>query len=148
VSLRERIETDLKNAMKARERARLQALRMLKSDLENRRIEQGRALTDDEVVAGVRGMVKKRRESVEAYRQGGRDELAERETAEIELLSSYLPAELSDAALTELVAEARADLPEGQQDQFGPLMGVVMRRVAGRADGQRVRRAVSDLLEG
>lgn len=145
MSLAETIQNDLKTAMRERDQIRLGALRMLKADIRNREIEVGHELGDEEIEAVIRGMLKKRRESIDAYRQAGRDDLADKEAAETAILQAYLPPELDDDALTAIIDEVLASA--GEQPAFGPLMGQVMKRVGNQADGARVRALLQQRLE-
>jgi uncharacterized protein YqeY len=139
----ERIQADTRTAMKAGERERVGALRLIADALQKDLKEGG----DDEV-AVLRRERKRRLEAAEAYRDGGNEERAAAEDAEADLISSYLPAELSDEELAGIVDEAVAESgAEGMRD-MGKAMGVAMGRVAGRADGKRVSAAVKQRLGG
>lgn len=147
--LAEQITQDMKDAMRARDSLRLETVRMLRGEIRNREIELGQVTLDDAGIEQViRGLIKQRRESREAYVAAGRTELAEREAAEIEILSAYLPPELDDAALHAIVDEVLAAWPADRPRQAGPIVGQVMGRLAGRADGKRVSAAVQARLEG
>ncbi len=142
MSLRQKIEDDLKAAMKAKQEARLSAIRLLKSAVKYREIELGKALDDVEVIVVVNSLVKQRRDAAEQYRAGARADSALKEEAEITVLQEFLPEQLSRAELEELVVKAVAETgATGPKD-----MGMVMKRLkeiaAGRADGK----ALSDLV--
>lgn len=141
MSILERVQTDTKEAMKAGDRDRVGALRMLANALQ----QEAKGGGDDEV--GVLRRERKHRvEAAEAYREGGSVDRAEAEEAEAELIESYLPSELSDEELGELVAEAIEEVgAEGLQD-MGKAMGAAMPKVDGRADGKRVSDAVRERL--
>lgn len=146
MSLNDKLAADLKDAMRSRDELRLATIRMLRSEIKNREIEARGPLDDAAIQAAVRSLVKQRRESIEAYRSAGRDDLAAREAAEVDVLQGYLPAELDDVALAAVIDEVLAGLPEGAPRQPGPVTGLVMKRVAGRADGRRVTEAVKARL--
>lgn len=151
MTLVERIENDFRTAMKARDAVRVEALKMLRAAMLRARTAPERAakggkdapLSDADVIALVRKEVKSRREAIEAYRKGGREELAKKEEAEIEALSRYLPPELSDADLAALVAQVAMDV--GTDDR-GRLIREVIARAEGGADGKRVAAAVAAFL--
>jgi len=146
--LRTRLEADLKTALKAGQKERLGALRMLLADLRNKEIEKGRALTEDEALALVAAGVKSRQESVEQFRAGGRQDLVALESAEIEVLRGYLPAPLSPDELDGLIAEALAETGASTPKEMGRVMAWLMPKVRGRADGALVSRRVKERLGG
>jgi uncharacterized protein YqeY len=141
VSILEQIQADTREAMKAGERERVSALRLIADALQKDAKEGG----DDEI-AVLRRERKRRLEAAEAYRGGGSDERASAEETEAELISSYLPAELSDEELAELVASAIEEAGAAGPEDMGKAMGAVMPRVEGRADGKRVSAAVRERL--
>lgn len=142
MSLHETIAADLRTAMKARDKARTSALRMLISALKNRAVADGlgpQATLDDDVVQAVLASeVKRRREAAKAYREAGREESAASEEAEAAVYETYLPAQLSDEELTELVDAVIAELGADGPQAMGQVMKTAMARVEGRADGARV----------
>ena len=145
----EKVEKDLVAAMKAREELRLSVMRMAKTALKNKQIELGKSLSDDQAFAVLRTLVKQRRDSVEQFRKGGREDLATKEEAEIVILQAYLPAEASEeeisAAITAAIEETGA---AGPQD-LGKVMKAAMSRLAGKnADGKRVNQMVHAKLGG
>jgi len=140
-SILERVQADTRDAMKAGERDRVGALRMIASALQQD-VKEGKG---DEV-AVLRRERKRRLEAAGAYREGGGDERAAAEEAEAELIGTYLPAELSDEELGELVDAAVAETGASGPQDMGKVMGAVMPRVDGRADGKRVSAAVRERL--
>lgn len=142
MSLHETIAADLRTAMKARDKARTSALRMLISALKNRAVADGlgpQATLDDDVVQAVlTSEVKRRREAAKAYREAGREESAASEEAEAAVYETYLPAQLSDDELGELVDAVIAELGADGPQAMGQVMKTAMARVEGRADGARV----------
>ena len=141
ILLRDQVNSDMSSAMKAKDAARLSALRMLKAAIMNKGVEKGRDLDDAEVLQVVSTLVKQRRDSIEQFSTAGRADLVDKESAEITVLEQYLPpaasAEEIDAAVLEAIAETGASSPK----DMGKVMKAVMPRLAGKnADG----RAVSD----
>ncbi len=138
--LKDRLRSDLTASMKARDELRTSTLRLTLSALSNEEVAgaQARELADDEVLAVIRREQKKRREAAQAFADAGRSDSSERELAEAEVLSGYLPAELSDADLQTIVADAVADAAATGPHEMGAVMRLVQPRVAGRADGKRV----------
>ncbi len=137
----EQVQADTRTAMKAGERDRVAALRMIADALQKDRKDGG----EDEV-AVLRRERKRRNEAAEAYRGGGHEQRAAGEEAEAEVIEGYLPAELSDERLAELVDEAVAETGAADPSEMGKVMGAVMPKVAGQADGKRVSAAVRQRL--
>ena len=137
----ERVQADIKTAMKSGERARVQALRMIASSLQ-----QDAKLGDDDPVALLQRERKKRVEAAEAYAEAGRTEQADAERGEAELISAYLPEQISDADLEALVDDAIESTGASSQRDMGKVIGAVMGRAKGRADGKRVSAAVRERL--
>ena len=122
-------------AMKAQEKNRLGALRYLFSQIKNREIDLKRPLADDEAVKLLQTEAKRRREAIEAYQKGGRQDLVEKESYQLSVIEEYLPKQLSDEELKTIIAEIKSANPSGD---FGTLMKATMAKVAGKADGSRV----------
>jgi len=147
-SLKDQLHADLTTSMKARDELRTATLRMTLSAVTNEEVagKQARELSDDDVRAVIRREIKKRREAAQAFADAGRDESAEREAAEAELLQAYLPTQMSDDDLTTLVAAAVAEVGAAGPQGIGPVMKIVQPAVAGRADGGRVAAEVKRQL--
>jgi uncharacterized protein YqeY len=141
MTLADRVKQDVTSAMKAGEKDRVGTLRMVLSELQKAAKEGG----DDEV-AVLRRERKRRHESATAFRDGGRPELAQAEEAEAEIISAYLPAELSDDELRAIVAEAVTETGAASPKDMGQVMKAAMPRVAGRADGKRVSALAQEAL--
>ena|SRR5689334_23264168 len=141
MTLADRVKQDLASAMKAGEKDRVGALRLVLSELQKAAKEGG----DDEV-AVLRRERKRRQDSAIAFRDAGRSELADTEEAEARLISGYLPAELSDDELREIVAAAVAETGAASPKDMGQVMKAAMPRVAGRADGKRVSALAQEAL--
>lgn len=148
--LKDRLHTDLNAAMKARDELTMAVLRMTLTAVTNEEVagKQSRELSDDEVLKVLAREAKKRREAAEAFDAAGRAELAERERAEGVVLEAYLPAQLSDDELGELVRAAIAETGASGPQQMGLVMKAVQPRIAGRADGKRVSDEVRRRLTG
>jgi uncharacterized protein len=145
----EQVEKDLVAAMKAREELRLSVLRMAKTALKHKQVELGKALSDDEAIAVLRTLVKQRRDSVEQFRKGGREDLAAKEEAETEILQTYLPAAASDEEIVAAVAAAITETGAGGPQDLGKVMKLAMQKLAGKnADGKRVNQTVRARLGG
>ena len=148
MTLRERIQSDITAAMRSGEALRRDTLRMAESAIYNAEKRDRRTYSDDEVAAVIAREVKTRRESVEAFTKGGRPDLAEKETAEIGILSDYLPQQLSDDEIRTLVDEAVGATGAAGRKDMGKVMGWLAPRTRGRADGRRVSELVSSRLAG
>jgi len=142
----QRIEDELKEAAKARDKQRLGTLRMLKSALKYREIEVDKELSDAEVVQVAQTLIKQRRDSAAQFRGGGRPELAQNEEAEIGILESFLPRQLTDEELARLAQEAVAETGASDAKGMGAVMKALMPKIAGRAEGKRVSDAVKAAL--
>ena len=141
MSLLEQIQGDVKDAMKAGERARVHALRLVVNELQ-KAVKDG---AGDEVEV-LQRECKRRLEAAEAYRDGGRTDLAEAEEHEAELIAGYMPEQLSDAELEAIVGDAVAESGASSPQEMGKVMALVMPQVKGRADGKRVSAAVKEKL--
>ena len=143
MTLMERISQDLTSAMRAREAQRLAALRMAKAALMNREVEKGRALDESEEQQVVVSLIKQRRDSIEQFRQGGRQDLADKEAAEIITLEVYLPPPVDPAEIERAVSEAVAEAGATTPKDLGKVMKAVMPKLAGRAvDGRTINELV------
>ena len=146
MSFLDKVQQDLVASMKAQEKIRTGALRMLKSALKNAEIEAGK-LDDVTAVQVIMRLCKQRRESIEIYQKNGRQETADAEKAELAIMETYLPKGLSDEELAEMVREAVKETGATHAKQMGQVMGVVMKKLAGQAvDGKKVQELVKGLL--
>jgi uncharacterized protein len=149
MKLTDRVNTDITAAMKAKDPARLSALRMLKAAIMNRGVEKGHDLDDTEVLQVVSSLVKQRRDSIEQFSKAGRNDLVEKETGEIGVLAAYLPAAASAEEVEAAVAAAIAETGASSPKDMGKVMKAVMPRLAGKnADGKAVNDAVRRKLGG
>lgn len=140
--LTERIRADLDSARRARDRLRTAVLAMTLSEVRNRQIELGREPTDEDVTEVVARAIRKRREAAEQIRAVGRSDAADREEQEAALLMEYMPAQLSEAEIRQMVRDAVA----GGASNIGAVMGAIMPRVKGRFDGKETNRIVREEL--
>ena len=147
MSLRERIEKDFTDALKARDERKLSALRLFKTDLKKREVSgQKKEMTDAEAREVLSSLVKQRRESIRLFQEGRRQDLVEKEEAELNVLLAYLPQPLSSAELEALIDQTVAEIQAtGPKDQ-GKVMKAVMGKVTGRADGKAVSEIVKQKL--
>jgi uncharacterized protein len=146
VTLRQRLKTEITAAMRSGDALRRDTLRMAENSIYNAEKRDRRTFDDDEVAAVIAKEVKTRRESVEAFRAGGREDLAAKEEAEIEILGAFLPEQLSDAELESLVTEALAATGAATPREMGKAMAWLAPQTRGRADGRRVSEMVGRRL--
>lgn len=144
--LKQRIAEDVKQAMRARDRERLGALRLLQAAIKQKEVDERRELGDADVIAVVEKMIKQRRESVRQYQEGGRPELAQADQAEIEVLEAYLPKPLDESELEALIDEAIRQTGASTMRDMGAVMAALRPRVAGRADMAQVSARVKARL--
>jgi uncharacterized protein len=148
MALRERINEDIKTAMKAREQARLDALRLLSAALKQREVDERITLDDAGVVSVVEKMIKQRKDSIEQFEKAARQDLVDKEKFELALLQGYLPQQLSPAEIDAIIAEAVAATGARSPADMGKVMGIVKPKLAGRADMGKVSGLVKAKLAG
>lgn len=149
MTLAQQIDSDLKDAMRARDTTKLGVLRMLKSALKYAAIEKSGAeseLDEAEATQVIRKQVKQRQDSIESFEKGGRAELAEKEKGELAILNTYLPAAMSGEELSRLVKETIAEVGASSRAQMGAVMKALGPKVAGRADGKTLSQEVQRQL--
>jgi uncharacterized protein YqeY len=146
MSLREKIQERQIAAMKAKEKELLEVLRLLMSSIKNEEIETKKELSDEEVQAVAGRQVKQLQDALKDFIKGGREDLVVKTKSEIEIISEYLPEQLSDDKLDELTKKAIAEVQASGPQDIGKVMGVLMKEVKGRADGNRVREVVAKNL--
>ena len=146
-SLEDRIKADLKTAMLAKNKDEVSALRMIQSDVRNRAIDKKEELSDDDVMNVITKALKQRKDSIASFKEGGRDEAAAKEEAEAAVLKRYLPEEMSEDAVRELVAGVMEESGAKTMADIGKVMGPVMQKVKGRADGAFVKQLVEEALK-
>jgi uncharacterized protein YqeY len=152
MSLKDRIHDDIKAAMKAGDKRRRDALRLVESQFQSREVDlRGKhgvdyQIEDDEALAVIARAAKQRRESVESYRKGGREDLATGEEAELAIIEEYLPTALGEEELRAVVQEAISEAEATSPRDMGAVMRIVMPKVRGRADGKAVNEMVKSML--
>ena len=147
MSLQQRLDGDLKAAMKSSDSLKTSVLRMIKAAIKNKQVEKRKDLSDEEIISVISTLTKQRRESIDLFSKGGREELAEKERQELAMLQLYLPGQLSPEDLDRIIMEAiNESSAEGVKD-IGKVMRLIMPRVQGAADGKVVNQRVRELLE-
>jgi len=146
MSLQESLQNDLKTAMRQRDKVRTNVLRMLKAAIRNAEIDKQQALDDAEILAVLTKAAKQRRESIDAYRQGGREELVAAEEAELAIIEAYLPRQLGEAEIRVAVEKAIAELEARGPGDMGRVMKYLMGQLRGQADGKVVNAIVREAL--
>lgn len=144
--LAERLDQDLKTALRAGDAIRVSTIRLARASIHNAEIERGRPLSDDEIHDVLAKEAKRRREAIEMFTKGRRDDLVAKESLELAILTEYLPASLSAEELRSIVGQAIAQVQAKGRKDAGKVMGIVMPRVKGRADGQTVNKIVQEML--
>ncbi len=147
MSLKEQLTSDMKEAMKAHDKDRLAVIRMVRGAIRQQEIDGKKELNDDDVIAVISKEVKMRKDSSDEFSKGGRDDLVAKTQAEIEVLMPYLPQQLSEAEVKALVEEAVAAPKAATPKDMGKVMGVLMPKVKGRADGKMVNTIVRSMLQ-
>jgi len=147
MSLLQKIDDDLKTAMKASDTVKVSVLRMAKAALKNKEIDQKNALSEDDIRSVFSSLSKRSKESIEQFAKGGREDLADKERQELSVLQTYLPQELSQEELDRIIAETIRESSAESLKDIGNVMRLVMPRVRGAADGKVVNQRVRALLE-
>jgi len=148
MTLKDRITEDMKNAMRAGEKERLATIRLILSAVKQREVDERIVLDDSQVLAAIEKMIKQRKEAITQFEAGGRADLVAKETAEIAILQAYLPAQMSDAEIDALIAEAIASTGAASIKDMGKVMGVVKAKAQGRADMGAVSARIKQKLSG
>ena len=146
MELRERIDNDVKEALKSGAKDKVSTLRMLNAALKNKQIDKRRPLTEEEVVETVRSLIKQRKDSIEQFAKGGRQDLVDKETAEVTFLEVYLPKQLSHDELETIVRDAIAQSGAQGAKDMGKVMKTLIPALGGRADGKLVSELVKQAL--
>ncbi len=147
MSLHQRLDDDLKRAIKSSDKLKTSVLRMVKAAIKNRQVEKQRELSEEEIISVILTLSKQRRESIELFTKGGREDLADKEKQEISILQSYLPSQLTQEELDRLIIESiQESSAEGVKD-IGKVMRLLMPKVKSTADGKMVNQRVKELLE-
>ena len=144
--MQDQIQEDLKQAQLGRDEVKVSTLRLLLSEIKNAEIAKGEELSDTDVVVTIQKEVKKRKEAAEGFRRGHREEQAVAEEAELKILEAYLPTQLSNEELTEVVDQAITEIGATQISDMGKVIGLVMSKAEGKVDGGRVSSLVKEKL--
>lgn len=144
--LLDQILTDLKNAQLSRDEVKVSTLRLLLSEIRNGEIAKGQPLSDEDIISIISREVKKRKEAAAGFRTGGREEPALKEEAESKVLESYLPAQISNEELTKIISETINEMGASGVTDMGRVIGAVMAKVKGQADGETVSALVKEVL--
>ncbi|MEW9667360.1 GatB/YqeY domain-containing protein [Ammoniphilus sp. 3BR4] len=146
MSLLGKLNDDMKQAMKDKDKLKLSVIRMVKSSVKNEEINQGKELTDDQVLTLLNRELKQRRDSLQEFENAGREDLAEQTRAEIEVLLPYLPTQLTEEEIRQIVQESVEQVGATSKKDLGKVMGAIMPKVKGKADGTLVNKIVQELL--
>lgn len=146
MSILKKIDDNIIKALKNGEKEKLTVLRGLKSELKYKQIDKGDDLTDDDIIAVLSSAAKKRRESIEQYNNADRTDLADKESIELKIIEQYLPEQLDESKLRQIVADAIEETGADSPQKIGLIMKVVMPKIKGQADGKMVNKLVIELL--
>ncbi len=145
-TLKDRITADMKEAMRAKEAVRLEAIRLLRAAIQRREVDERVELDEDEVLAVVQKMIKQGRDSIEQFEKGGRDDLVQKEAATLEVLETYLPEQLDESKLAALIDQALTETGAQSIRDMGKVMGWLKPHVQGRADMGSVSASIKQKL--
>jgi len=143
----ERLDAEMKTAMKAGEPTKVSVIRMVRSEVRNAEIAKGEPLTEEEISEVLAKEAKRRRESIEQFQKGNRSDLVEKETAALQILSQYMPEQLDEEEIVDIAREVISELHATSRSDKGRVMSAVIQRVRGKADGRLVSQVVDRLLE-
>ncbi len=146
-SLKEKIDQDAKEALKRKDSVSLNALRMLRSEIRYKEIEKGSELSKDELLGVLSSSIKRRKDSIQQFEKGGRDDLVSLEKAELDVILRYMPRQLTEEELTQIINQAIEETQAEGPSDLGKVMKQVMPKVRGRADGKKVNQMVSACLQ-
>ena len=146
MSIRQTISDDMKTFMRAKDTARLGAIRLLQASIKQKEVDERIELNDDQILAVIQKMLKQRKDSIEAYQQANRQDLIDQEQLEIEVLTKYMPEPLSDEEINRFIEEAIATTGAADMKDMGKVVGVLKSKVAGRADMGEVSKLVRQKL--
>ena len=146
MSLKDQINTDIKEAMKAKDSAKRDALRLLSSAFKQIEVDERKELRDDDIVKIIQKQIKQRNDAIAQYKDAGRDDLVEKESSEISYYEPYLPKQLSDDELTAAIKEIIAKTGAASMKDIGKVMGTASKELAGKVDGKRINECAKALL--
>jgi hypothetical protein len=148
MTISEQLNEDYKAAMKSGDKTRVETLRLLRAQMKQEQIDKMRALSPEDEIAVLSNAAKKRREAIESYRQAGRDDLLAKESAELTVISHYLPQGLSNEELAQIIDAAIKETGSTAAGDLGKVMGKIMPQIKGRADGKTAQQMVRERLGG
>lgn len=140
--MKKQLIEDMKKYMKEKNKLALNTVKMVNAEIKKQEVDKQRELTDEEITTVIEKQIKNRKDSVEQYKSAGRDDLAEQESQEIEVLKKYLPEQLSEEEIEKIVSEVVEEVGAKDKSDFGKVMGKVMPKVKGKADGNLVKKIV------
>ena len=146
MGLEERLVEEMKQALKSNEKVRLSTIRMVRSDIKNREIEQRKKLDDDDVLRVLQGMVRRGEESIQQFQAGGRMDLVEKEQKEIEILKSFFPPSLSQEEILKLIEQSIEETQSSSLKDLGKVMKSLMPKLGGKVDGKMINQLVKERL--
>jgi uncharacterized protein YqeY len=146
-SLKRKIDQDIKEALKSRDSLRLNVLRMLKSEIRYKEIDTRSELSDDDVISVLSSSVKRRKDSIGQFEKGGRDDLASKEKTELEVVLKYMPEQLTEEELSQIISQAIEEMNATGPSDLGKVMKQIMPNVRGKAEGKKVNQLVSSQLQ-
>jgi len=146
MSLEEKLVDEMKQAMKSNDKLRLSTIRMIRSAIKNKEIEQRKKLDDEDIFRVIQGMVRKSEESIEQFKAGGRMDLVEKEQKEIETMKSFLPQPLSREEILKIIDQSIEETQASSLKDLGKVMKSVMPRLEGKADGKSINQLVKEKL--
>lgn len=144
--LENKINRNLKESIKKKDELRSSVLRLLIADMKNATIEKRETLSEEEIIQVIASGVKKRKDAIESYQQGGREDLADKEKEEIKILQTYLPKQLSEEEIKKVVMDAISEVSTSSPADFGKVMGAAMGKLKGKAEGELVSKIVKESL--
>lgn len=144
--VKDKLTSDMKEALKSQDKIRLQTIRMVLASIKNAEIDKQRPLNEEEIMNVIQREIKMRREALEQFARGGREDLVKQTEAEIKVLEGYLPQQLSDEELTSLIRETIEEVGAKSGKDMGKVMAALMPKIRGKADGRRANELVKQLL--
>ncbi|MBI5198840.1 MAG: GatB/YqeY domain-containing protein [Nitrospirae bacterium] len=146
MSLKERLSSELKDSLKSGDRLKLSTIRLIMASLKNREIEKRGSLSEEEIIDLLVSLSKQRKESIEEFKKGGRQDLVDKETEELKIIESYLPQQLTPEEIKKIIGETITETGASGPKDIGKVMKVLMPKVKGRVDGKLVNEMVKELL--
>lgn len=146
MSLQDQLLAEMNKAAKARDRIKLSTIRLIRSAIKNKEIEKRKPLEDEEILKVISSMIRQRGESIQQFRKGGREDLVKKEEAELMILQSFLPEQLSEEQIKKLIDEVLKETEATTFKDMGKVMRTLMPKIAGRADGAKVNQMVREKL--